>query len=354
MISFPLRLGFFVVKKDFAVLLQPGRKRWTITATRKRIPASFNSCFGNMCKNGVDKRHESGAAKMHHQEGEGETLRYETNYFRVFPNPSDVFANHIEQHGEFLLPIAMISLKHLSPDWKGDIPIAMPIEPAAGWGEVGERSEEYHNYLCRANWIGYHLIAGRLQLACDFKFFHKSYYADQLPKDQHAKDEAVELTTHYKETRMEFACRRQYFREHGSLIDSTRPYREGKPIEVDVPWTSEADLPLPLVNALGGKSYETNWAATHFPLSIHPQPRDEESEAVSQFLFDTLSEKLGVEIDMKPGPGLPIALPKTEDGRDFVYVGCFEMGTYLGIEDGGMMVFYDDREKTVLTTFDWT
>lgn len=300
-----------------------------------------------------------------YEEDDGETLRFETDYFRAFPKPSDVFTDPVDRHSEFLLPLATISLRHLSPDWDENIHVAMPIEPAAGWGCVGERSKEYHNYLCRPNWIGYHLVEGKLQLACNFRYFHKEYFKEHPPKDQHAKNEIDDLGTHYVETRLEFDCRRQYFREHGLLINSTRPYRKGEPIEVDAPWTSENGLSLPLISGLGGRSEKTNWAATHFPLSIIPRPIDPEQAKEDADSINSLIatfKKAGISIagfgetDEWPvrSEELPIAVPKTEDGRDFSFVGCLEMGTYLGIDDCGMMVFYDHREKTVLTTFDWT
>src|SRR5262245_39698952 len=102
----------------------------------------------------------------------GVTLYRATAFFQPFPDARCVFANRVEEHSQFLLPLATLSLSYLSPNWGGDIHFIMPIEPCPGRGVVGERSREYHNYLCRPNWVGYRMIDNRCELACDFRFFH--------------------------------------------------------------------------------------------------------------------------------------------------------------------------------------
>jgi hypothetical protein len=47
-------------------------------------------------------------------------------------------------------------------------------------------------------------------------------------------------------------------------------------------------------------------------------------------------------------------LPRTEDGRDFHYVGEVEMWNYVGDTNGVLVLFYDPKDRVVLTTIDWT
>lgn len=284
---------------------------------------------------------------------DGETLRRATDYFHPFPSPDEAFANRVKDHSEYLLPIAIVALDRIIPGATGKLPIAAPIEPVAGWGCVGDRSVQYHNYLCRPNWIGYRLIDGKLALATDFRYFHKAYLQDHPPQNEHGRDEAASLAPHYEQTRQEFDQRRLYFREHGVIRWSEHPYREGFPPPDSAPWTGndEEDVLLSLVGGLGGQSVETNWASTDFPLSVRPQPIDPEDVKSAEELSKTLAN-LGITVEYNPG--LPLASPKTEDGREFIYVGCFEMGTYVGEADGGMLAFYDPVDQLLLTTFDWS
>jgi hypothetical protein len=282
---------------------------------------------------------------------DGEDITRETEYFQAFPDVEEVFANRVEEHSKYLLPLAKLDVGRLSSDMTGFIPIVMPIEPAGGWGEVGDRSKAYHNYLCRPAWVGYRLIDGKLELACDFRFFHRAYFQTHPPTDQHAESELENLGPYYELVLQEFEHRRRYFRAHGSLIRSEAPYREGEPVELDTPWIAENGLPLQLFSDFGGECLETNWASTDFPLSIYPQP-EPELTAEDRALAEALS-KIGATYELRPG--LPVALPRTEDGRDFRYLGCVSMETYVGdIADGLVLVFFDPRDQIVLTTFDWS
>ncbi|MEX0724712.1 MAG: hypothetical protein WD065_00500, partial [Planctomycetaceae bacterium] len=119
----------------------------------------------------------------------GEILYTTTDYFRPFPDPHDVFADHVEEHAEYLLPAGTLSLSHISSEWSGEIHFLLPIEPVPGFGVPFEKSIPYHNYLCRPNWFGYHLRENKAQLAADFRIFHKAFYAENLPDDRIAKME---------------------------------------------------------------------------------------------------------------------------------------------------------------------
>jgi hypothetical protein len=48
------------------------------------------------------------------------------------------------------------------------------------------------------------------------------------------------------------------------------------------------------------------------------------------------------------------ALPRTEDGREFHYIGEVEMWNYIGDTNGVLLLFYDPKDRVALTTIDWT
>lgn len=96
------------------------------------------------------------------------------NYkMKLFPEPSDVFSSKIDEHREFLLPLATLDLSMINKSWSGDIHFVQPIEP---WdGVVGEDTTPHHNYYCRQNWLGYKLVDGRFELLADVLFFQRAY-----------------------------------------------------------------------------------------------------------------------------------------------------------------------------------
>jgi hypothetical protein len=47
-------------------------------------------------------------------------------------------------------------------------------------------------------------------------------------------------------------------------------------------------------------------------------------------------------------------LPRTEDGRDFHYVGEVEMWNYINYTNGVLVLFFDPKERVALTTIDWS
>jgi hypothetical protein len=255
----------------------------------------------------------------------GKTLYRETTYLRMFPDPSDVFANRVKKHSTFLLPVATVALRYLSRKWEGNIHFVMPIEPCGGYSFPGARMSGYHNYLCRPNWIGYRMLGDKCELACDFRFFHKAYYAENPPQTETARREAQEFQSHYFRTRQAFKRHTQFFREHGWLCQS--PER----------WTgSKNDISLmrvSLVHDLGGVSFDRNWSKVgDLPISRY----------ADQF------EDRGIVYESDR------VLPRTEDGRDFHYIGDVEMWNYIGDTNGVLVLFYDPKERIALTTIDWT
>jgi hypothetical protein len=255
----------------------------------------------------------------------GKTLYRETSYLRAFPDPKDVFATRVRQHSSYLLPIASLALKHLSRKWEGSIHFVMPIEPVGGYGFPGDGTNPYHNYLCRPNWIGYRMLGDKCELACDFRFFHKAYYADHSPTSEIAKREARYLPSHYSETRREFANHAKFFRKHGWLAQSPDQWKGLK--------KDARRMRVSLVRDLGGVSFHSNWSNFgDFPISRYP---DEFEDLGRVYKSDRV-------------------LPRTEDGRDFHYIGEVEMWNSMGATNGVLVLFYDPKERVALTTIDWT
>jgi hypothetical protein len=256
----------------------------------------------------------------------GETLYFGAEYFRPFPDPDDVFANRVEEHYEYLLPLATLDLSHLSPEWSGDIHFVLPIEPLDGC--VGDNTERYHNYLCRKNWVGYHMENGKCELACDFRFFQRAYYAAHPPTTRLGIRIRDEIPQHYERVKAAFALRGAHYRKYGCLHNCwARQDASGQYDDSDR---------VGLVHDLGGFSFYGNWAAgTDFPIAFRPHPQVDDDDEV--------------------------AIPQTSDGRDFVFIGGIatyefmaENAEYFSVMGGSMLLFYDPREQVALTTFDYS
>jgi len=256
---------------------------------------------------------------------DGKSLYRETPYFRAFPDPTDVFANRVKKHSSFLLPVATLSLKHLSRKWDGNIHFVMPIEPCGGYGLPGEDTNRYHNFLCRPNWIGYGLVGDKCELACDFRFFHKAYFAQNPPNTDIARKEAAELSSHYRQIRQEFARHARFFKEHGWLCQSPERWTG---VKKDMSW-----MRVPLVRDLGGVSFDANWSnGGDFPISQYPDSYEDRGK---RYDCDRV-------------------VPQTEDGRDFHFVGEVEMWNFIGPTNGVLVLFFDPKDRVALTTIDWT
>ncbi len=255
----------------------------------------------------------------------GETLYAATDYFQPFPDPQDVFARDVDEHSDYLLPVATLSLNHISPDWTGKVHFNLPIEPVAGYGVPGEESNPYHNYLCRPNWIGYTFRGDKCELASDFRFFHKAYYAHHRPETDLQKSEAAELPEHYEKTRNHFDLCKKHYEDHGWLCSDPSDWN---PSEHD-----PEDWRDPFVRNLGGRSFEGNWSiAEDFPVSRYLDKCDDGSE-----VYDC-----------------DRVLPQTEDGRDFTFIGEVEMWNFMEYTNGVLLLFFDPEKRIALTTMDWT
>ena len=255
-----------------------------------------------------------------------EALYAATKFFHPFPNPESVFANRVDEHAQYLLPIATVALGHLRPEWSGEIHFVVPIEPADGWGLLGENSAPYHNYLCRQNWVGYRVIEGKYELACDFRYFHLAYYLSHPPQEKSVQEEFAYLPKYYQATRTRYESIRSHFQRHGWL--SADP--DGQAARLGYSDT----LKSALVRNLGGFSSDGNWSNTRdFPISRYPEPTDATTDQTVEWNR---------------------ALPQTHDGRDFCFIGEVELWNYIGASSGILVLFYDPVSQTVLTTIDWS
>jgi hypothetical protein len=246
----------------------------------------------------------------------------DSDYYRAFPDPKDVFARRVRGHAAALLPVGSLSLGFLSPRWNGLIHFLLPVEPVGGCGRAGEEgANEFGNYLCRPNWVGYRLTGNKCELACDLRFFRKALYADRVPQTAEERAEAEELERHYRREHEEFDRRAAFYREHGWLCQWPDQWTGAK--------RDVKSLRAALVRDLGGTSWHGNWANSgDFPKSKYPAVREG---------YDTFR-----------------AYPRTEDGRDFHFVGSVEMWNYLGDTNGTLLLFYDPEQQVALTTVDWS
>jgi hypothetical protein len=251
----------------------------------------------------------------------GKTLYADTDYFRAFPDSKDVFAKRVRSHAAVLLPVGTLSLRHLSPGWESHIHFILPIEPCGGCGVAGDGANEFCNYLCRPNWVGYRLVGDRCELACDFRFFRKALYEDRAARTDAERAEADDPEQHYRRTHSEFDRRAAFYREHGWLCQWPDEWT-GKKKDV-------RSLRVPLVRDLGGDSWHGNWSNSgDFPISRYPAKQDG---------YNTFK-----------------VYPRTEDGRDYRFVGSVEMWNYLGDTNGTLLLFFDPKVRVALSTVDWS
>ncbi len=230
----------------------------------------------------------------------GESLDTASEFFQPFPQIQDVFTRNFNGHAKYLLPVATLSLSHISTELSGKIHFIMPIEPVGGYGVPGENSGYYHNYLCRPNWIGYTYCGDRCELACDFRSFHKAFYADQPPKSKLQEHEAHELIAHYAETRCNFEARKTHFHRYGWFCADPVKWNELQDPSED--WSTS------IVRNIGGVSFVGNWScADDFPISVYPDKCNDDGD-----IYDC-----------------DRVLPQTEDGRDFIFIGGIELWNFV-------------------------
>ena len=231
---------------------------------------------------------------------EHEVFYGSTKYFQPFPEPHTVFSGDVERHSELFLPLARIDLNHMNPDWEGYLPIVTTIEPCDD-GLFAENSPKHHSYLCRENWIGFHLKNNKVEYAGDWRLFENDNFS-----------------TYYKSVHEGFQRAKTFFKENNCLR-----YYNGSGKD---PVCGEHDVTM---GGIGGHSHEGNWAHTsNFPVSSN-----ESGEA----------------------------FPLTQDGRQFEYIGGLQVSDYIYGDDEarfamgcGLIVFFDPKDQVVLCTFEWT
>jgi hypothetical protein len=186
---------------------------------------------------------------------------------------------------------------------------------------AGEGANEFCNYLCRPNWVGYRLTGDKCELACDLRYFRRALYADRPPRTLEERAEAEELERHYRQTHDEFGRRATFYREQGWLCQWPDEC-SGKKKDVQPARAA-------LARDLGGTSWHGNWSNSgDFPLSKYPGVLDG---------YKTFKVH-----------------PRTEDRRDFHFVGGVEMWNYLGHTNGTLLLFFDPQERVALSTVDWS
>lgn len=235
--------------------------------------------------------------------------------FRPFPEPAAVFADSIELHAKYLLPLASINLSRIDPALDGLVHFLQPIEP---YDEVvGAGADAYFSRTCRCNFVGFQYEANQCRLMADFDFFE----LHRLEKTDGADAPSRQfLLSHYENVRRGFARARSHYEEYGALhAGGEQP-------------TAATDR-LALLDAVGGPSRGGNWVSTELPLLP------------------------GVAED-KNGELRYHIVPLTDDGRPYLFVGRLSVPNYVWADDWALscelLLFYDPETRVSLTTFDWT
>jgi len=256
----------------------------------------------------------------------GKTLYTGTPYFRPFPAPEDVFCSDIQKHSRHLLPLASLDLAEVNKEWSGWIHFVVPRDPEECVAQPETR--EFHNYLCRDNWIGYRCRNDRLELATDFRYFPRELQPSLLKETGETEAHSADaLSSNGKDIETGYNLQKQRYQKHRYLYS---------------PWAktnwlgrySKEDR-MPMIQELGGMSQEGNWVA-----------------------FETIPLATDEDIEDENGEKWRVSVPLTEDGRRFRFIGKISIAEYVSPNpdllnyDGDLLLFYDPDEMVTLTTFD--
>ena len=237
---------------------------------------------------------------------------------RAFPEADEVFASEVERHSEFLLPLATIDVDRFIPGESGVIHLLIPIEPLEG--ALGEETpEEFQTWCCAEDWLGYRMLDNKCELMADFRYFELERLRHEPPEDS---DSHEELKEYYESARTAFEEHRQFFRKHGWL--SAHP---SNPETLD----DDSDSRRSIIGEFGGISRDGNWSCNGNGIP-------------SRFSYFPDATEHGEDA----------ALPRTEDGRDFIFVGSVEVYYFLNDTNAYLMLFFDPVERIVLTVSGWT
>lgn len=223
----------------------------------------------------------------------------------MFPDVASVFADPIEKHAEYLLPLATVELSIIDPGLSGCVHFVVPSEPEDGL--LGEETEEYHNYYVGENCIAFKLDdQGKYTFMADFKYFEYEKYQQEDPEDECGM--IAEYAELYNEDRISYNDTKKHFLEHGTLNKDRDMFRH-----------------------LGGQG----WYGMGNAWNFHdiPTERIEGVDEEGDEAFDDL--------------------PISESGNRFINIGCLNANHYTNLA-ADVVLFYEPKEKIALISFIWS
>lgn len=221
----------------------------------------------------------------------------------LFPEPNRVFSCNVEQHADYLNPIALIDLNLINPNWQGKIPLLSPIEPTIE-GLLGDNgNHQTHHYYLGINTICFKVDDNNLvEFMGDFSYFEKSHNPNCK-----ANNEQYEIEHKaYKQKKMQYHLGQ-------TLFYCDKPLFEPEGYQLFIKFGGEACA-------------RGNWTGNiHVPLNR---------------LINGDYES----------PIFPIA----EDGSRFYFIAsvCGHYFRYSGADQ--ILLFYEPNNKIILYTFDWS
>ena len=186
---------------------------------------------------------------------------------------------------------------------------------------LGELTPHYHTYLCRTNWIGFHVNdSGKFTFAADWGFF-LNHNINSRGDLELTSDGIQQIKAHYDESRRSYMKKRDHFRQYGAIHAPYARKRKGQ-------YAKHSRMEL--VSQLGGTPGWGNWAsATDF--------------ALSKYYFVN-----------EYGDNEPYPLPQAEDGSNFAFIGWLHSFTYVEPLGCNLELFYHAGQQQALLTFDWS
>lgn len=229
-------------------------------------------------------------------------------FMKPFPEPEEVFAGDYQRAAKLLAPCVSVDLHAIDPQLEGWIHLVTPIEPLDSY--VGDGTEEYHNYYCRPNWIGFRLNDdNKYEFLADWRYFLAE---SDDPKVAHNP----ELIQYYKDQAAAHQALKQAFHEHHKLLRT----KYSNPSEVIFDTEGEA-----FIDEFGGAAGAGNWAMEdEFPLEFEETDDD------------------------------CFAYPLTEDGRRFRFIAGAPGYSYQYRGADFVLLFFDPETRIALFTFDWS
>lgn len=233
---------------------------------------------------------------------------------RPFPEPDRIFVPGQESLQRHLHPLVSIDLAAVRPQWSGWLHLLSPLEPHDGL--VGQYTQdEFHGDLLRSNWIGFAVEDGRYRLLGDPRYFLLERSLEQTPPQ--LRRDYADLEQHYQKQDRAYRVSRDYYRDHGRLIQLNRFGNA----------PGDDTTALPLITQLGGTAEAGyNWVETvEFPVEYGAT--DDVADAV---------------------------WPLSPSGRRFELVACVPGWNYRSSGADLIVLFYEPVEKLALLTFDWS